>query len=147
MILHVLNVNHAIYIHCYIYLLLLPVNLWVLINIYYGKFQVQVRDPKFSGGVLSCLIKIKRDEGFRGFFKVSGLPVMAVGHFYLYFTWCWSYFISVVVQSTLSKVDTLGTKATVRFREVSALERVHVTWYLNLQCTWSHDGPVASQHR
>ena len=28
------------------------------------------------------------------------------------------------LQSTLSKADTLGTKATVRFREVSALERV-----------------------
>ena len=37
------------------------------------------------------------------------------------------------IQSTLSKADTLGTKATVRFREVSALERVQVTWYPNLQ--------------
>ena len=36
------------------------------------------------------------------------------------------------LQSTLSKVDTLGTKVTVRFREVSALERVHVNWYVNL---------------
>ena len=27
---------------------------------------------------------------------------------------------------------------------MSALERVQVTWYPNLQCTWSHDGPVAS---
>ena len=42
------------------------------------------------------------------------------------------------VQSTLSKVDTLGTKATVRFREVSALERVQVTWNPNLQIeTWA----------
>ena len=38
-----------------------------------------------------------------------------------------------VLQSTLSKADTLGTKATVRLREVSALERVQVTWYLKLQ--------------
>ena len=34
---------------------------------------------------------------------------------------------NMVIQSTLSKADTLGTKATVRFREVSALERVQVT--------------------
>ena len=33
------------------------------------------------------------------------------------------------VQSTLSKEDTLGTKATVRFREVSALERVQLQRY------------------
>ena len=33
----------------------------------------------------------------------------------------------------VSNADTLGTKATVRFREVSALERAHVTWYPNLQ--------------
>ena len=31
------------------------------------------------------------------------------------------------VQSTLSKADTLGTRFTVRLREVSALERVHLT--------------------
>ena len=31
------------------------------------------------------------------------------------------------VQSTLSKVDTLWTKVTVRFREVSTLERAQVT--------------------
>ena len=38
-----------------------------------------------------------------------------------------------LVQPTLSKADTLGNKATVCFREVSALERVYVTWYPNLQ--------------
>ena len=37
------------------------------------------------------------------------------------------------IQPTLSKADTLGTKATVGFREVSALERVQVAWYPNLQ--------------
>ena len=38
-----------------------------------------------------------------------------------------------LMQSTLTKADTLGTKATVRFREVSASERVQVTRYPNLQ--------------
>ena len=38
----------------------------------------------------------------------------------------WKYHISYV-QSTLSKADTLGTRFTVRLREVSALERVHLT--------------------
>ena len=38
------------------------------------------------------------------------------------------------IQLTLYKADTLGTKATVRFGEMSALEGVHVTiWYPNLQ--------------
>ena len=38
------------------------------------------------------------------------------------------------VYSQLSPKRTpFGTEATVRFREVSALERVHVTWYPNLQ--------------
>ena len=51
-----------------------------------------------------------------------------------------SYFASHVLiwQSTLSKVDTLGTNATVHFREVSALERVQVTRYPNIQIeTWA----------
>ena len=68
-----------------------------------------------------------------------------------------------IIQSTLSKVDTLRTKATVRFREMSALERAHVTWYPNLQTetrahsqctmiTWqtgcvSFSRPNRTQHR
>ena len=44
----------------------------------------------------------------------------------------------LVVQSTLSKADTLGTKATVRFREVSALERVKVQRY---KCNSAGSGP------
>lgn len=35
--------------------------------------------------------------------------------------------VSFAIQSTLSKADTLGTRFTVRLREVSALERVHLT--------------------
>ena len=35
----------------------------------------------------------------------------------------------MAVQSTLSKADTLGTQATVRLREVSALERVQLQRY------------------
>ena len=56
------------------------------------------------------------------------------------------------LQSTLSKADTLGTRFTIRLREVSALERVHVNWYPNIktetsalfsvQC--SHDEPAVS---
>ena len=42
------------------------------------------------------------------------------------------------VQSTLSKADTLGTKATVRFREVSALERVQLQRY---KCNSAESGP------
>ena len=42
------------------------------------------------------------------------------------------------VQSTLSKADTLGTKATVRFREVSALERVQLQRY---KCNSAGSGP------
>ena len=38
-------------------------------------------------------------------------------------------FSQFTIQSTLSKADTLGTKATVRFREVSALERVQLQRY------------------
>ena len=43
-----------------------------------------------------------------------------------------------VLQSTLSKADTLGTKATVRFREVSALERVPLQRY---KCNSAGSGP------
>ena len=42
------------------------------------------------------------------------------------------------IQSTLSKADTLGTKATVRFREVSALERVPLQRY---KCNSAGSGP------
>ena len=42
------------------------------------------------------------------------------------------------LQSTLSKADTLGTKATVRFREVSALERVPLQRY---KCNSAGSGP------
>ena len=45
---------------------------------------------------------------------------------------------SLLLQSTLSKVDTLGTKATVRFREVSALERVQLQRY---KCNSAGSGP------
>ena len=40
---------------------------------------------------------------------------------------------TVVIQSTLSKADTLGTRFTVRLREVSALERVHLTRHRNIK--------------
>ena len=43
-----------------------------------------------------------------------------------------------VIQSTLSKADTLGTKATVRFREVSALERFPLQRY---KCNSARRGP------
>ena len=42
------------------------------------------------------------------------------------------------LQSALSKADTLGTKATVRFREVSALERVPLQRY---KCNSAGSGP------
>ena len=42
------------------------------------------------------------------------------------------------IQSTLSKADTLGTKATVRFREVSALERVQLQRH---KCNSAGSGP------
>ena len=42
------------------------------------------------------------------------------------------------IQSTLSKANTLGTKATVRFREVSALERVQLQRY---KCNSAGSGP------
>ena len=42
------------------------------------------------------------------------------------------------IQSSLSKADTLGTKATVRFREVSALERVPLQRY---KCNSAGSGP------
>ena len=44
----------------------------------------------------------------------------------------------ISVQSTLSKADTLGTKATVRFRELSALERVQLQRY---KCNSAGSGP------
>ena len=43
-----------------------------------------------------------------------------------------------IIQSTLSEADTLGTKATVRFREVSAFERVPLQRY---KCNSSGSGP------
>ena len=46
--------------------------------------------------------------------------------------------LDLPVQSTLSKADTLGTKATVRFREVSALERVPLLRY---KCNSAGSGP------
>ena len=46
--------------------------------------------------------------------------------------------VSLVVQSTLSKADTLGTKATVQCREVSALERVQLQIY---KCNSAGSGP------
>ena len=61
-------------------------------------------------------------------------------------------FIPKKIQSTLSKADTLGTKlATVRFREVSTLERVQVTWYPNLQIetsafVWCNDHMMDRMH-
>ena len=42
------------------------------------------------------------------------------------------------IQSTLSKADTLGTKATVRFREMSAFERVQLQRY---KCNSAGSGP------
>ena len=42
------------------------------------------------------------------------------------------------VQSTLSKADTIGTNATVRFREVAALERVQLQRY---KCNSAGSGP------
>ena len=42
------------------------------------------------------------------------------------------------IQSTHSKADTVGTKATVRFREVSALERVPLQRY---KCNSARSGP------
>ena len=45
---------------------------------------------------------------------------------------------SLGVQSTLSKADTLGTKATVQFREVSALKRVQLQRY---KCNSAGSGP------
>ena len=53
----------------------------------------------------------------------------------------WKYSIAAqysTVQSTLSKADTLWTKATVRFREVSALERVQLQRY---KCNSAGSGP------
>ena len=44
----------------------------------------------------------------------------------------------VELQSTLSKADTLGTKATVRLREASALERVQLQRY---KCNSAGSGP------
>ena len=44
----------------------------------------------------------------------------------------------ISIQSTLSRADTLGTKATVRFREVSALERVQLQRY---KCNSAGSGP------
>ena len=46
--------------------------------------------------------------------------------------------ITQYIQSTLSKADTLGTKATLRFREVSALERVQLQRY---KCNSAGSGP------
>ena len=47
-------------------------------------------------------------------------------------------YIALGLQSTLSKADTLGTKATVRFSEVSALERVQLQRY---KCNSAGSGP------
>ena len=46
--------------------------------------------------------------------------------------------VPIFTQSTLSKADTLGIKATVRFREVSALERVQLQRY---KCNSAGSGP------
>ena len=46
--------------------------------------------------------------------------------------------VPIFIQSTLSKADTLGTKATARVREVSALERVQLQRY---KCNSAGSGP------
>ena len=118
---------------------------WVNLSCHFSSDNEPVSTPKWQCSELNeVLTKIKARakkyifQRVSSEFNKSGLSS---------FTPCWHFSsdnepVSIpkwqCSESTLSKADTLGTKATVRFREVSALERVPLPRY---KCNSAGSGP------
>ena len=100
------------------------------------------------GGLIQSDIRQEKPEGapVRNLVALSWVPSDALWHFRFHVFFfssarrfsCGTWSIYLKIQSTLSKADTLGTKATVQFREVSALERVPLQIY---KCNSAGSGP------